>query len=142
MALILKAKKVNLFVSSVLFVFWYHSPNILDTPCIYHIISYIISYIYHIIYHIIIPWNDRRIFGPSLAETSLCGTMEPEGCSPCSQQCAASPCRGIYESCPNRQHFIISISLPSYKFFPHQTSRPRMYPTMRATGLDHLPFLY
>jgi hypothetical protein len=28
----LKANKVNLFVSSVLFVFWYHSPNILDTP--------------------------------------------------------------------------------------------------------------
>jgi hypothetical protein len=24
--------KVNLFVSSVLFVFWYHSPNVLDTP--------------------------------------------------------------------------------------------------------------
>jgi hypothetical protein len=29
---ILKANKVNLFVSSVLFVFWYHSPNFLDTP--------------------------------------------------------------------------------------------------------------
>jgi hypothetical protein len=27
----LKANKVNLFVSSVLFVFWYHSQNILDT---------------------------------------------------------------------------------------------------------------
>jgi hypothetical protein len=27
--------KVNLFVSSVLFVFWYHSPNFLDTPRIY-----------------------------------------------------------------------------------------------------------
>jgi hypothetical protein len=27
----LKANKVNLFVSSVLCVFWYHSPNILDT---------------------------------------------------------------------------------------------------------------
>jgi hypothetical protein len=32
-AIILKANKVNLFVSSVLFVFWYHSPNFLDTPC-------------------------------------------------------------------------------------------------------------
>jgi hypothetical protein len=32
MAIILKANKVNLFVSSVLFVFWYHSPNFLDTP--------------------------------------------------------------------------------------------------------------
>jgi hypothetical protein len=32
MATILKANKVNLFVSSVLFVFWYHSPNFLDTP--------------------------------------------------------------------------------------------------------------
>jgi hypothetical protein len=31
MAIILKDNKVNLFVSSVLFVFWYHSPNILDT---------------------------------------------------------------------------------------------------------------
>jgi hypothetical protein len=32
MAIILKDNKVNLFVSSVLFVFWYHSPNFLDTP--------------------------------------------------------------------------------------------------------------
>jgi hypothetical protein len=32
MAIILKAKKVNLFVSSVLFVFWYNSPNFLDKP--------------------------------------------------------------------------------------------------------------
>jgi hypothetical protein len=31
MAIILKANKLNLFVSSVLFVFWYHSPNVLDT---------------------------------------------------------------------------------------------------------------
>jgi len=31
MAIVLKANKVNLFVSSVLFVFWYHSPNHLDT---------------------------------------------------------------------------------------------------------------
>jgi hypothetical protein len=28
---------VNLFVSSVLFVFWYHSPNVLDTPHIWNI---------------------------------------------------------------------------------------------------------
>jgi hypothetical protein len=28
----LKVNKVNLFVSSVLFVFWYRSPNFLDTP--------------------------------------------------------------------------------------------------------------
>jgi hypothetical protein len=27
-----EGKKVNLFVSSVLFVFWYHSLNFLDTP--------------------------------------------------------------------------------------------------------------
>jgi hypothetical protein len=33
MATILKANKVNLFVSSVLFVFWCHSPDFLDTPC-------------------------------------------------------------------------------------------------------------
>jgi hypothetical protein len=32
MAFILKANKVNLFVSSVLFVFWYYLPNFLDTP--------------------------------------------------------------------------------------------------------------
>jgi hypothetical protein len=32
MAIILKANEVNLLVSSVLFVFWYHSPNFLDTP--------------------------------------------------------------------------------------------------------------
>jgi hypothetical protein len=32
MAIILNANKVNLFVSSVLCVFWYHSPNSLDTP--------------------------------------------------------------------------------------------------------------
>jgi hypothetical protein len=31
-AIILKANKVNLFVSSVLFVFWYQSPNFLDIP--------------------------------------------------------------------------------------------------------------
>jgi hypothetical protein len=37
MAIILKANKVNLFVSSVLFVFWYHSPNVLDTPHIWSI---------------------------------------------------------------------------------------------------------
>jgi hypothetical protein len=35
--IILKANKVNLFVSSVLFVFWYHSPNVLDTPHICNI---------------------------------------------------------------------------------------------------------
>jgi hypothetical protein len=32
MTVILKANKVNLFVSYVLFVFWYHSQNFLDTP--------------------------------------------------------------------------------------------------------------
>jgi hypothetical protein len=32
MEIILKAYKVNLFVSSLLFVFWYHSPNFLDKP--------------------------------------------------------------------------------------------------------------
>jgi hypothetical protein len=35
MAIILKANNVNLFVSSVLFAFWYHSPNFLDTPHIW-----------------------------------------------------------------------------------------------------------
>jgi hypothetical protein len=37
MAIILKANKVSLFVSSVLFVFWYHSPNFLDTPRMPHL---------------------------------------------------------------------------------------------------------
>jgi hypothetical protein len=32
MAIILKDNKVNLFLSNVLFVFWYHSPNVLDPP--------------------------------------------------------------------------------------------------------------
>jgi hypothetical protein len=32
MAIILKVKQVTLFVSSLLFVLWYHSPNFLDTP--------------------------------------------------------------------------------------------------------------
>jgi hypothetical protein len=32
MTIILKTNKVNLFVASFLFVFWYHSPNVLDTP--------------------------------------------------------------------------------------------------------------
>jgi hypothetical protein len=35
MASILTANKVNLFVSSGLFGFWYHSPNFLDTPRVY-----------------------------------------------------------------------------------------------------------
>jgi hypothetical protein len=39
MAIILKANKVNLFVSSDLFVFWYHSPNLLDTPRILSILA-------------------------------------------------------------------------------------------------------
>jgi hypothetical protein len=36
MAIILKANKVKLFVSSVLFVFWYHSPNILRRIHTFH----------------------------------------------------------------------------------------------------------
>jgi hypothetical protein len=32
MAIILKANKASLLVSSALFVFWYHSPNFLETP--------------------------------------------------------------------------------------------------------------
>jgi hypothetical protein len=35
MAIIFKVNKVNVFVSSVLLVFWYHSPNFLDTPHTY-----------------------------------------------------------------------------------------------------------
>jgi hypothetical protein len=38
--IILKANKVNLFVSPVLFVFWYHSLNFLDTPRIYSLIQH------------------------------------------------------------------------------------------------------
>jgi hypothetical protein len=45
MAIILKANKVNLFVYSVLFVFWYHSPNTtyMDLPVKPEILT---SYIY------------------------------------------------------------------------------------------------
>jgi hypothetical protein len=35
--IILKANKVNLFGFTVLFVYWYHSPNVLDTPHICNI---------------------------------------------------------------------------------------------------------
>jgi hypothetical protein len=35
MAIILKTNKGNLFVSSVVFVFWSNSPTFLDTPRIY-----------------------------------------------------------------------------------------------------------
>jgi hypothetical protein len=35
MAIIFKTTEVNLFVSPVLFVFWYHSPNFLDTSRIF-----------------------------------------------------------------------------------------------------------
>jgi hypothetical protein len=37
MAIILKANKVNLFVYSVLFFYWYHSPKDLDTSHINHL---------------------------------------------------------------------------------------------------------
>jgi hypothetical protein len=47
MAIILKANKVNLFVSSVLFVFWYHSPNFLDTPHITVLFRYIVLHDLH-----------------------------------------------------------------------------------------------
>jgi hypothetical protein len=43
MTIILKANKVNLLVSSVLFVFWYNSPNVSDTPRTY---VYMYSYTY------------------------------------------------------------------------------------------------
>jgi hypothetical protein len=39
MAIILKANKLNLFVSSVLFVFWYHSSNFLDTTYSSYMVS-------------------------------------------------------------------------------------------------------
>jgi hypothetical protein len=37
LATFIKLPEVNLFVSSVLFVLWYHSPNVLDTPHICNI---------------------------------------------------------------------------------------------------------
>jgi hypothetical protein len=40
MAIILNANEVNLFVSSVLLVFWYHSPNVLDMPRMYYCCHY------------------------------------------------------------------------------------------------------
>jgi hypothetical protein len=44
LVIILKANKVNLFISSVLFVFWYHSPNVLDTS---RMCMYVYMYIIH-----------------------------------------------------------------------------------------------
>jgi hypothetical protein len=54
MAIILKVNKVNLLVSSVLFVFWYHSPNFLDTPRITCLV--LLSYpLMHPLYFLVIP---------------------------------------------------------------------------------------
>jgi hypothetical protein len=47
MAIILKANKVNLFVYSVLFVFWYHSLNVLDTPRIIISLSVVQCHYWH-----------------------------------------------------------------------------------------------
>jgi hypothetical protein len=38
--IIVKTNKVNLFVSSALFVFWYHSPSFLDTPRMSGMVTY------------------------------------------------------------------------------------------------------
>jgi hypothetical protein len=48
MAIILKDNKVNLFVSSSLFVFWYHSPNFLDTPHICNISGLRVNGMWHV----------------------------------------------------------------------------------------------
>jgi hypothetical protein len=47
MAIILKANKVNLFVSYVLFVFWYHSWNLLDTPRIDDFVVFLSWFLVH-----------------------------------------------------------------------------------------------
>jgi hypothetical protein len=64
MAIILKDNKVNLFVSSVLFVFWYHSPNLLYTPRIRYTLGlllygYIASYSV-LDFYSCVCWNIRR----------------------------------------------------------------------------------
>ena len=40
---------------------------------LYYIILYYIILYYIILYYIILLWDHRRICGPSLTETSLCG---------------------------------------------------------------------
>ena len=40
---------------------------------LYYIILYYIILYYIILYYIILLWDRRRLFGPSLTETSLCG---------------------------------------------------------------------
>jgi hypothetical protein len=65
MAIILKTNKVNLFVSSVLFVFWYHSLNFLDTPHINILLNipYVCILINHQISHRIGTSIDDRFGG-------------------------------------------------------------------------------
>jgi hypothetical protein len=63
--IILKANKVNLFVSSVLFVFWYHSPNALDTPHICNISRLRVKQVMHKIRH------EVTVFQPEEGDGSL-----------------------------------------------------------------------
>jgi hypothetical protein len=70
----LKANKVNLFVASVLFVFWYHSPNVLDTPHICNISRLRVNqpqYILYITTEAIwpepVPGGNSRMFAVSSA---------------------------------------------------------------------------
>jgi hypothetical protein len=81
MMIILKANKVKLFESSVLFVFWYHSLNVLDTPRICNIsrlrVKCIITNTMHclfLVYWIKIPLHVSGIYSSSSGgKVYLCG---------------------------------------------------------------------
>jgi hypothetical protein len=62
MAIILKNNKVNVIVSSVLFVFWYHSPNFLHTQrlCIYiYLFIYLFVYLFLSLLNLKQPMTDK-----------------------------------------------------------------------------------
>jgi hypothetical protein len=104
MAIILKANKVNLFVPSVLFVFWYHLRNVLDTPRINTLN--------------LGAQNDRHFF--SLASVTfqfinlpVCVKMQQK------QVCVSVPHNFIVQN-QNKQQVDINLLKPSGSFTYHQ----------------------
>jgi hypothetical protein len=81
MAIVLKANKVNLFVSSVLFVFWYHSPNFLDTPLMWTLVWQVtLSCVATILWHIVpVPWEmSKRVSWQEMEENRLPGVRKAD----------------------------------------------------------------